>query len=271
MQIFVKWVDGKTKTVDVESTDTIAEVKEKLKEKLDQVPDNIRLVFQGRSLEDGKTLAQCNIVNESTLMGVPFFDPIDKAVCTELRGDLQAIYDHLEDRYVVFIGVASFDNNHGKESIKRQQCPDALFTFCAKNSFGLTILLIDPGFIGAVESSSPQIYSIVQQGWDGRPVTFVNNKVRSFKSVVADHTKRDFHVVTYATAIPEYDLINSVNDRYKICKWDLRQFELRMKEKSFEDCCVISGNFFQERTNKSQYITLGNQKIAAQCGFIPNP
>lgn len=73
MQIFIKSYDGKTKTIDVESTDSILAVKLKLSAKLKDednsivLPEDMRLLFAGYQLEDHKILADYNIQRESTL------------------------------------------------------------------------------------------------------------------------------------------------------------------------------------------------------------
>lgn len=269
MQIFFKWdKDNKTRTIEVDASYTVGQVKEKVADKIElefgyriRTMSDIHLSYGGRKLDnDAATLEEKGIQKEATLMlhvfeGGAFPATYDADVKPILAKDLSNLGE-TQTALFVFIGIGSYDNGHdeGIASVKRQQCPDALRVMCLNKGLKLRVLLIDKDFTKLPLSDPPQIYK-VDTNWEWqKDQDAAEGKVRHYQ--YKDH---DFQLRTYATSVfkAEYD-----GDVKTLAGINLIQLAQEIvKNSGF----IIVGNFFKSSTKP--HLAAGDIAVLKSLGY----
>jgi len=216
------------------------------------------------------TVAELDIRENETLnVELPrTMEPMrDDGVLDTLRRFLRVSAGELGDGEVTFISVACFDNNHGWDSIIRQQCPVQLLRYCVNNGIDLNIILIDPAFADS-SLKYPQIYD--QQEW--RLLSQEDDgKVRQYSytpSVSAGAC--DVWLTVFSASLSEFSM--ELRDKGKIIAGlSMPEMFAVLQSSTITRSCLICGCFAFPELNARQYFTLGASEVIKGTGFAVNP
>ncbi|MCP4110307.1 MAG: hypothetical protein GY749_33090 [Desulfobacteraceae bacterium] len=162
---------------------------------------------------------------------------------TRLLYNLDVLKQNMCEKTFIFIGIASYNQSeHDMERAKRQQCPDKLLQAAISNRWTLEIALIDPGY-GCPNDPYIQVYH--DPGWIQWNGTDIGAKYVRVLGLGHSVTLR-----SYAVGIPEY--CNQLNQVRTIQGYCVEQLHLKAVQNEIEEYCILTGNFYQKKPDRSQ-------------------
>ncbi|HEY8505426.1 MAG TPA: ubiquitin-like domain-containing protein [Gemmataceae bacterium] len=252
---------GKDVSFQVENDWTILDVKRELVNRLTQTPsqlspDRLVLTYNRQILDNSPTVADYKIPNPATVyyritLPPDQYDPDVKPI---LNKDLRALKAETR-RVFVFVGIGSSSENPSNtpETIKRQQCPDAVRDYCRQQQIPLRVLLIDPGFQS--DANERQVYKIDTK-WVSQGQPEAGGKVRRYQY---SESGTDFSLTAYGTKVQP--------DEYGGKRLEIAGVNLEELVKAIEGNrgFAVIGNFYGRETKP--HVCGGDSEVLAQLGY----